>query len=130
MTEMNEGFVPEEQNNEVTNSETSGFEALVGGVIGGVAGVFSGKSWGYNKALKDAAEATGMSYDDLKAKVKKPKKEKKAGKLHFGFYRDKPAEEVKTTAQEVQDKGDEPKPAKRKAKKPAAKKAEEKAKTE
>lgn len=128
MTEMNEGFVPEEQNNEVTNSETSGFEALVGGVIGGVAGVFSGKTWGYNKALKDAAEATGMDYDDLKAKVKKPKKEKKAGKLHFGFYRDKPAEEVKKEpAQEVQDKGDEPKPAKRKAKKPAAKKAEEKA---
>lgn len=101
MTEMNEGFVPEQQNNSGAEAGTGtyGLEALFGGAIGGVAGFFSGRKSGYDKAIDDIAKATNKHPDTLRkeleaAKGKKKQKPKK-GKLHL-FYREPTAEEVKS----------------------------------
>lgn len=122
MTEMNEGFVPEQQNNsgaEATNG-TYGLEALFGGAIGGVAGFFSGRKSGYDKAIDDIAKLTNEHPDELKKKIEaakgKKKQKPKKGKLHL-FYREPEAEvedEPAKAKTEVKEERDEtPKPEKK-----------------
>ena len=79
---------------------SSGLETVVTGIVATAAGFFGGKSWGYKKACKDIAEATGKDVTDVLAvakgnKEKKKSDKKKTGKLAFRspFYREEVVEE-------------------------------------